>query len=200
CKFGTLLVLLFVIPLILEMDAVLTLWLENPPEYTGVLCQWMLVMLVIDRMTAGQMLAVNAYGKIALYEIIQGSLLLLALPMAWLLFKGGQGPVGIGYSLVVSMALYCIGRLIFCKKLLQLPITSWIKQVAAPVIVLIICSTAVGLGTMQMMDDGFRRLCLTSGGTGVCSMLLGWFFLLNKTERTFVRDISRKIAVRLRAL
>jgi O-antigen/teichoic acid export membrane protein len=198
CKFGTLLVLLFVIPLLLEMDTVLTLWLEKPPEYTGPLCQWMLVMLVIDRMTAGQMLAVNAFGKIALYEIIQGSLLLLSLPMAWMLFKAGHGPVGIGYSLTVSMALYCIGRLLFCKKLLHLPIGRWFKQVAVPVAALIGCSAAIGVAIMNVMDDGFYRLCITTAGSVFCTLLLGWFWLLSNKERMFVRESFSKIAVRLR--
>ena len=60
-------------PLILEMDTLLMLWLKDSPEYAGDLCQWMLAMLVVDKMTSGSMLAVNAFGKIAAYELIQGS-------------------------------------------------------------------------------------------------------------------------------
>ena len=95
CKFSTLLVLLFVVPLILEMDTLLMLWLKDSPEYAGDLCQWMLAMLVVDKMTSGSMLAVNAFGKIAAYELIQGSFFLLALPLMWFFFKIGLGPVSI---------------------------------------------------------------------------------------------------------
>ena len=197
CKFGSLLVFLFVIPLILEMENVLGLWLKNPPEYAGPLCQWMLVMLAIDRMTAGQMLAVNARGKIAVYELVQGTLLLSALPIAWVLFKLGLGPVAMGYSLAASMAMYCMGRLVFCKKLLHLSISSWVKKVAVPVAGLTACSAAVGFGIMHVMDAGFYRLCLTTGGTGLCSMVLGWIWLLNKAERLFVLQLGRKVFQRL---
>ena len=55
------------------MRELLQLWLVEPPEHTAEICQWMLAMLVAERMTGGQMLAVNAYGKIALYEIINGT-------------------------------------------------------------------------------------------------------------------------------
>lgn len=199
CKFGTLLVLLFVIPLMLEMKTVLELWLINPPEYAGPLCQWMLVMLVIDRITAGQMLAVNAYGKIAAYELVQGTILFLALPLTWLLFKVGSGPVSIGYALVFTMALYCVGRLQFCKWLLKMSVSEWFKKVAVPVFMLSVCSVATGFSITQMVDAGFFRICLTTVVTGVCSAGIGWFCLLNWAERSFVRESINKVAVRFKS-
>ena len=197
CKFGTLLVLLFAIPLILEMETVLVLWLKNPPEYAGPLCQWMLVMLVIDRTTSGQMLAVNAFGKIALYELVQGTLLVLALPLAWWLFKIGEGPVALGYSLAFTMAVYCFGRLLFCKKLLKMGMSGWFRRVAIPVVLLVTCSTIAGIGIMRMVEPGFYRLCLVTAATGACSAGLGWTLLLNSTERAFVRELIKKMVARL---
>lgn len=197
CKFGTLLVLLFVIPLILEMDNVLKLWLKNPPEYSGALCRWMLVMLVIDRITSGQMLAVNAYGKIALYELIQGTLLFLALPISWLLFKLQFGPVALGYALVFSMALYCIGRLVFCKKLLKMNIFAWVRGVAMPIVVIIGISALAGFSIVHWAYAGFSRLCLTAAVTGVCTMSLAWVLLLNGSEKEFVRESMKKLITRI---
>ncbi|MFA5688370.1 MAG: hypothetical protein WC959_04390 [Kiritimatiellales bacterium] len=198
CKFGSLLVLLFVIPLMLEMDYVLRLWLKTPPAFSGILCQWMLAMLVIDRLTAGHMLAVNAHGKIALYELVQGTLLVLALPLAWIFFRLKSGPAGMGIALFISMGLYCAGRLVFGRALLQLPVTVWIRRVALPVGLLSICALAAGWGVMWSMDEGFYRLCFTTAATGICSAALGWVLVLTRAEREFVRNLVKKMILRMR--
>jgi O-antigen/teichoic acid export membrane protein len=197
CKFGTLLVLFFTTPLILEINYVLRIWLKNPPAYTGILCQWLLAMLVVDRLTAGHMLAVNAKGKIALYELVQGTLLALALPMGWFLFKNGVGPVGMGYALFCSMTAYCIGRLFFARQLLQMPIKSWVQQVAVPVGIVIFFSSIAGYGILKIQEEGFIRLLVTTFTTGLISLILGWFLVLQTHERIFVKDMIKKVMKRL---
>jgi O-antigen/teichoic acid export membrane protein len=182
-KFGTLLILFFVIPLTLEMQTVLHLWLVNPPLYADGLCQWMLAILVIDRMTSGSMMAVNALGRIAAYELIQGSVIALSLPLMWLFFHLDMGPVSIGFAVFVSTAIYCAGRLAFSKYLLQLSVSAWIQQVAIPVSLLIAGASAAGLGIMHIFDTGFLRLCLTSAVTTTVTAGIGWFWLLTTIER-----------------
>jgi O-antigen/teichoic acid export membrane protein len=119
-KFGALLVSFFAIPLILEMQLVLNLWLGEAPAYAAQLCQAMVAMLILDRVTSGPMLAVNAYGKIAMYELIQGTLLFSVLPLMWVFHSLGFGPNSVAYALIVSMSAYCVGRLVFAKRLLAI--------------------------------------------------------------------------------
>ena len=185
CRFGSLLVLLFVIPLILEMETILKLWLKSPPQYTGILCQWMLSMLVIDRMTNGYMVAVNAMGKIAGYEFIQGLVLFLALPLIWLLFQAGMGPVSVGYALFVTMIIYCFGRVLFAKILLGFSILQWWRQVFFPVIFLVVLSSTVGYLGKSSFNAGSLSVIITSLSSGVVTFVVGWFFLFNQNERAY---------------
>lgn len=183
CKFGSLLALLFVIPLSLEMNAILNLWLINPPEYAATLCQWMLAMLVLDRMTKGHMFAVNAQGKIAVYDLVQGSLLFLALPLMWLCFHFGQNPIAIGPALFITLLLYCLGRVLFAKILLNFSILPWCKQVVFPGMLLISLSSIAGYCWKLNQDEGFLSILGTSV---ICSLIIcvsSWYFLLSQTER-----------------
>lgn len=197
CKFGTLLVLVFVIPLAIEMENVLRLWLKTPPQYAGALCNWMLAMLVVDSVTAGPMMAINAAGKIAVYEIIQGSVLFLALPAAWLFFHLGLGPASLGAALFLSTVVYCSGRLVFGRLLVQFSIGKWVLSVAVPVTVLIIGAVAMGLGITQTVKPGFFRLIVIVAVTSAVTAGGGWFLLLNKAERFFVRMVVAKTFDRL---
>jgi len=177
CKFGSLLVLLFAIPLIIEIDALLVLWLESPPEYAGALC--------------------HAHGKIARYELIQGTLLFSALPVTWLLFALGLGPASLGYALFGTMVLYCIGRLVFAGTLVQMPLSIWVRQVALPLLLLVSASAAAGLLIRHLYPEGFARICITTATCGLATASLGWTLLLDVDERRYVRQALARIHARI---
>ena len=193
-KLGGLMVLIFTIPLVLEMQALLDLWLVNPPKFAVQLCQWMSAMLVVDQITCGAMLVVNAYGRIALYELVQGSLFLAALLFIWLFHLMGFGLISVGCALFISMSLYCVGRLIFAKQLLAYPVAVWTKQVLFPVIFLVAASAGAGYFVISSFDASLIRLILTTGMTGIVTSLIGWFCLLNRSERGYALGGFRKMA------
>ena len=193
CKFGSLLVILFAIPLIIEMHTVLELWLGDPPKYTEIICQWLLAMLIVDRMTTGQMLAVNANGKIAFYEIVQGLTLVTALPLMWLFFRFDLGPFSIGLALFFTMLCYCVGRVLFAKYLLQFPIMIWLKTIALPVLALVLVSGFSGWVGSEVGLEGFRRVILTTTVCASVTLIFTWFVLLDTLDRGFVLDVINKI-------
>ena len=73
CKFGTMLIVFFALPVALELPKIMQVWLKTPPKYTVELCWFILAMVVIDKTTVGHQLAINANGKIALYQAVLGS-------------------------------------------------------------------------------------------------------------------------------
>lgn len=193
CRLGSVMVMLFAIPLVLEMETVLKLWLREPPPHTSVLCQWVIGLLVLDKMTSGAMIAVNAYGKIALYEIVQGSTFLIALPALWLFHKLGLGAQSIGLALFLSVSLYCIGRLVFAKFLVSFSISKWMKEVGFPVSCIIFASAILGALIQLYLPQGLARLLLISV---ICSSLvvsLGYTFLLQGKEKDAITAAIAKI-------
>ena len=191
-NFGTFLIVLFVVPLILEMENVLDLWLVQPPQYASVICQWLLAALIIDKMTSGAMMAVNAFGKITLYELVQGPMFLLALPLFWALVRLGYGPTAIGYALFTSHALYCMGRLLFARHLVGYPLRDWTKAVAIPNIALICISSLAGLGVVQTLEPDLLRLILTITAVTLVSGLAAWRCIFSNAEKEYVIRLIRK--------
>ena len=117
CKFGMLLVLMFAIPLGIEIDNVMVLWLKTPPVYSAGLCLCMLAMVVIDKSSIGHMIAVNAKGKIAAYQFFLGGALILTLPVAWIFVELNLGVYSIGVALVLMVAVSALGRVWFARRL-----------------------------------------------------------------------------------
>lgn len=197
CKFGSLLVIVFAVPLILEMHNLLQVWLKAPPVYAAGICQWLLAMLIVERMTTGQMLAVNARGKIALYEVIQGLSLFSALPLMWIFFRLGSGAVAVGVALFVSMFVYCLGRIVFAKYLLSFPVFPWLRGVALPIATIVLLVSLAGSFSVQNLSVGLIRIGVTSAFCLIVASVLAWFVLFNQAERSFVLKGLRRLFSKL---
>lgn len=194
CRYGTLLVLPFSIPLILEAQAVLDFWLIEPPSYCAEICQYLLVILIADRMTTGPMLAVNAFGKIAAYEIVQGSAILLTLPLMWFLARNGVGPEAIGLALLLSSLAYFVGRLVFCRLLLGFSLLHWCREVFVPLGLVTVLSCLVGSLAREYDASGIARILITSSAVVTSMLGISLFLVFNQEERKRGFDwVSRRI-------
>lgn len=141
-KFSFLLMFLFVAPILFNTDFILNLWLKNPPQYTNIFVQLSLIGALIDCISGPLMIAVQATGKIKIYQIFIGSLIILTLPIAviWLYFGGA--PTVVFYSIILINILSFIFRLFFLKSLLNLKVIVFLKTA---VLRMVLVSTMVFL-------------------------------------------------------
>ena len=190
-KYGTVMMLLIALPMTIEIESVLKLWLVNPPAYAGTICKYLLVALAIDKMTSGQMMAVNAVGRIKHYEFVQGALLLSNLPLLALLLHYGMGAEGIGISMLTSMASYCGGRLFFARHLTGMQITPWFKQVAVPVILLSVVALATNLGIAHAIPATIFRVPLTIAVDASIIISFAWLLMLKDDEKQHALALVR---------
>lgn len=192
CKFGTLLVMLFVVPAILEMENLLNLWLVDPPEYAAKLCQWLLALLIVDRLTSGHALAINAFGKIAAFEVVQGMFLFSAVPLSAALFFIGFELSAIGGVFLMTTTLYCMSRVVFAKKLVNFPVFGWIRQVGMPVLFLLLAGAGIGGTIISYFDDSVMRILLSTFCVVVVVNTGAWVWLFDREEKIWVKTNVRK--------
>lgn len=198
CRIASLLVLLFVIPLSVEIDEVLRLWLDNPPVYAAGYCICMLVMLVLDKMSVGYMLAANAYGKkIVIYELVLGLILLLSLPFSYIAFKMGLSPNWLAICLTATMALNSFARVAFCRWQLHMSIREWVNKIVAPVAFLAVLGYLTSSIPKSFMEPSFLRIALASFISLVVVPLFGWFMVLASEERGFAIRAFNRMAERI---
>lgn len=186
CKIGTLLTLLFALPLALELPEVLRLWLKEPPEYAAGLCWAILAMIVVDKTAVGHMLAVNANGRVAKYQMVLGTTLILTLPLAWLFVALGWGVYAVGWAMVLTMMGCAWGRVWFARKLVGMSARYWLFRILLPLTLLTVVSGAVGLVPRLFWGPSFWRVCLTTAVTEAVLLPTAWFLLLDRDERDFL--------------
>ena len=187
CKFGMLLVLMFALPLGIEIDNVMGLWLKTPPTYSAGLCLFMLMVVVVDKGSIGHMIAVTAKGRIAAYQMFLGAVLILSLPVAWLFVVLGFGIYSIGVALLLMTSICSIGRVWFARRLAGMSAKYWLVSVAAPVLVVSCVTVAVGIVPRIMCSASFLRLCLTTLAVNATLFPLAWLLVLDSAERGFIK-------------
>ena len=200
CKFGCLLMLIFALPLGMEIDNVMELWLVNPPRYAAGLCLCMLALVVVDKSAIGHMIAVNAKGKVAMYQFFLGGSLILTLPVAWLFVASGLGVYSIGLALLSMTAVCAIGRVWFARRLAGMSAVTWARKVVVPVGLTAIGACAASCIPRFVQQPSFLRVCETTFLAEVVLLPLAWLLVLDRDEKRYVRQkivqVSRNLCPR----
>ncbi|HXP89843.1 MAG TPA: hypothetical protein VN931_02825 [Fibrobacteria bacterium] len=189
-KFGTLTSLLFALPLLVEMEAVLRIWLVHPPAHAAMFCRFILATFLIDRLTTGTMLAVNAKGKIAGYQAVIGTLQFLNLPLGWVFLRMGYPPTVVGGCFMATMLASTLTRTIWMRILFRVPLRNWVSSVVAPVSMVVVSGL---VGSLAVLGFGPSRLGTVVGCAGcVAGVAVGtWLFGLTPPERQFLSKSLR---------
>ena len=198
CKFGAMMILPFAIPLALEIDEILILWLKNPPDGVARLCVWIMAVLVLENMTTGHWVAISANGKIKWYQLIVGTCFILTLPIAWLMMRCGLGIYSVGYSLFLTLAIVAFIRVVAVKLLLKIAPYYWMFRVLIPIVVTVTVSTAIGYIPQKLMGASLSRILITAFLSELVLWPLMLFYILDASERCFLLSRIRLVLFKIR--
>ena len=181
-KISYFLLFIFVVPLMANMEYVLTLWLKNVPEYTIIFGKLVLIDALIFALTDPISTAVQAIGKVKWYQIIVGGLYLLNVPFSYIFLKLSSNPLLPFYVCIVVSILMTIGKIIFFKILGNISILSYIKNVVIPAIFVTVLSFVFDYFVITPAE-AFKELVFNVL-IEVCVIMIFIFFIgFGKNER-----------------
>lgn len=192
CKYCFLLLAIFAIPLIAEMENVLELWLGNVPEYTVILCQMLLIASLVDQLTVGLNASIQAIGDIRNYTLVLYTIKLLSIPFIWMAVKSG-------FSIEQAMLIYFIFELMaatiripFLVKTTNLTINHFCRSVLFRVF--LPCATMIATCyLMTLLPEFILRFLVTSIASATTGIIAIWLFGLDNEEQTYILNtIKRK--------
>ena len=135
-KFSFYILFLLVLPLILVAEFVLHLWLGMVPEHTVSFLQLILVTSVLFTLSNPIIVSVHATGRLKKFQLVEGSMLLTIVPIAYLLLKVFHLPAeSIFVVHFVIEALTQYARLRIVLPLIRLSLGVYARQVLLPILV-----------------------------------------------------------------
>lgn len=172
-KFSVLALAFFAIPLMLEMDEVLILWLNNNiPPYTMRLAQFILLLSLTYQYSVGIMSAIQATGNIRNYQIVIGFILLMNIPIAYIILKLGFPVYCITIAFVILEIISLCARLYMATKLTGMKVFDYCNEVIIPTMKIIVIPIIIAMIPYCVLEKSFLRIII------VCIVYCSLFIVL----------------------
>lgn len=187
-KFTFFLLLMLAMPVLLEANTLLALWLKEVPPYTVAFVRLMICITIIDAVANPFMVAAQATGRVRRYQTIVGSVLLAIVPISYLVLKLGGNPTSVFVvHLCVSIVAFIV-RLFIVTSLILLPVVDYVYNVVVRCILVCVVSVILPFCLQIIMNKdtiSFVIVCFTSV-LNVC--LTSYVLGLTCSERQFVKQ------------
>ncbi len=130
----------FALPMLLEMETILKLWLKTPPPEAVLFTRLSLVEILINSLSLPMTTAARAPGKMKTYELTLGSIQISIFLVAWIILKLGAPAYSVFIvAIVVTLIMFSV-RLVIVRNLIGLPIKSFLNQVIFRVLLIALFS------------------------------------------------------------
>lgn len=135
CSRYTFFLLLIVsLPIFLEANLLLKLWLTTVPEWTVTFTRIMLCIIMVDSVAAPLMTSSAATGNVKLYQAVIGGTMLLIVPVSYLFLKLGYNPSTVFFVHLFFCLITFVLRLIIVRPMIQLSIREYLIEALGPCI------------------------------------------------------------------
>lgn len=195
-KYSSYLLILVGLPVFLETEFLIDIWLGNVPEYVVPFVRITLIecfVKAIDFPIGG---GIHAFGKMKLPNITSSIVYLSALPLVYVALSMGAPPVA---AYVVVCAVYPVALcfdLWILNKYSQFSILEYLRSVPFKSLGIALTSSLVPLLINNMMTAGWGRFLSSVSVCVLVSSVLIFFLGLDRSMRTKVVTKIKKTIVR----
>ena len=191
-KIAFFLILILAVPLLFETHYILDLWLKEVPDHVVIFTRLVIINSLIDVLNLPLVAAIQATGRMKLYQSTVAVILLLNLPISFVFLKYGFSPE---ITMIISICISVISfvpRLLICQRTAKLPIVVYLKEVILNVLLVSVLSFSIILVIYLLYNESQFRLIII----GISSMAFTPFFVFRLgfklSERRLISNVIKK--------
>ena len=190
-KFSYFLMLFFLIPICLETEMILHLWLNVVPEYSVAFVRWTLVITTMGMLSNTLITALHATGKIKNYMIIVGLVEISNFPLTYLMFKIGFNPLAAYYVYFIIYLILMFLRLFLIKGLIRMKAKEYIQEVYLKVLIVTLVSLVAPSLVCLLQQDSILRFIEVGMVSSLSTIVTVCYLGLTPNERKKVIGLIR---------
>lgn len=188
-KFSFYILFFIVLPLMFEAQFVLKLWLGIVPEHTVTFLRLILIIALLFTLTNPIIVSVHATGRLKKFQIIEGTMLLTIVPIAYILLKFFH--IRPEYVFVVHIIVeLCTqyARLRIVLPMINMKLGDYVKSVIKPILLVVLFSPwlpYIANATVHGQLISFLVVCM------VCVLCVSgcvYFIGCTVSERMFIKE------------
>ena len=190
-KFSFYLLWIIVLPLTLNLDFVLQIWLKNVPDFSIGFVKLILIYSLFESINGPLWLAVQATGKIKKYQIIVSCLIFSNLPLSIIAFSLGANPYWVLLIRIILECFITMFRLLYLNKTQKFSVISYVKNVMIPVLIVMIVSFII-TSLLSSCFSGLVFFFISCAISVIVNMLLVCLVGINKNERKMIVNFFKR--------
>ena len=160
-KYAFSLMAVIVFCIFFNVEYFLKLWLGEIPPYAIVFTKLFLINALVEVLNIPIVTLIQAHGRIAIYQILVTTLLLLNVPVSYVLLKFGySAEVTVFVSIIISI-FSILPRLVVCKTITKMPYRVFLRGVLLPALMLTTLLLMLGFLQKTYFLGGIERLLST---------------------------------------
>lgn len=194
-KINFILQMCIAIPLVFEMQYILTLWLgDNIPNYTSIFASIVVIINSVNCLNEPVSIIMVATGRIKKIKTISMFIICSVIPLGYLLFSLGYPP----YSIYIVMFCLTIINQISCVNIMShefkeiLPL-EYLRAIFLPLFIFVVLSLIVPFIITRCFDSSLIRLIVLFILSVISSISIAFVVCLSPSERTYFSEILIKI-------
>ena len=189
---------LLIFPILTNIGYILQLWLGNPPEAASFFCGISLFALYLDALTGGYQQLINAHGKILMYQLWMGCLLISSVFIATVAYMFGCGAVtSVGLGMLLPTAGSSVVRMIFMNKIFMIGPKRWFLGCLCPNMLILFVSCVSSYVFILYFKCGLWQF-FASGLLNVIVVATIVFFIVSEEDRQFLLNKASYMGQKLR--
>lgn len=186
-KFGFLLSMFIVIPIMVDGNYILNFWLDNVPEGAPIFVYLIMIDLAINIFSNPLIAVAQATGKIALFMTVVGVTIWMKLPLSYIALKLGF-PAESVFVVSICISIICLFiRLAIINRLVNFPIANFLIKVVFKAGIIALISFAISRQLHMLLQPSIIRLIIVVLINALCVGLLTYIIAMNRSEREKIR-------------
>ncbi len=196
-KFSYFLLFIISMPLLLETNFILSIWLKQVPEFTILFTRLVIINGLVDSISSSLITSALATGKIKKYQMVVGGTMLLNLPVSYLFLKLGFASEVTMYIAIIIAVVNLFFRLFMLKSMIQFPLKYFISEVLIKIVSSSLLAYIIPFWLTIKMTDNFQRFAIVFLCGLFTSAIAIYITGLSSNDRMFFQRILReKINIR----
>ncbi len=184
---------LLMLPVFIEIEYILKLWLgSNVPDYAVEFVRLSLLVTLFDKLATPVTAIIHATGRVKKYHILSSVINLMVIPIAWLLFSLGYNPTSVYLVTILEVIIAQVVFLFVIKSLLPFSVHCYFKKVCEPFFAVLLLSCLVPALLYYYMEIGLMRFVLVLLVSVIIVSVFSYLLGLSKAERQFLKSFINR--------
>jgi O-antigen/teichoic acid export membrane protein len=193
-RFCYYLMLIVSVPLLLETHYILKLWLGNVPEYVVTFTRITIITTLVDSITPALGACADATGKIRLYQLFVGTIIIMNIPLSWFVLYLGYPPEAVMYVILFISIVTLFVKLYLLKTMIGLSFGLYFHEVLKKIGFVTFIAILLPVCCLFFTNEGFPRFCLVTV-ISICwvSISVLEFGLTDRERQLIIFNLKSKI-------